>query len=1199
MTQDTQLPGDRDVRQPARAASAVRRGLRGAMLFAAQRLGFGALVVVAIVYLSYLGLDMAGGADLGRASSHAVAETAIWARRLLLQGDLGHTTAGSDTVQARPVAEVVVERLPRSLGLLSISLTLAALAGVGLGILAARSSPRGALLVLLSTLVGVSLPSFFVAFLLQWGAIAIARSIGRSVLPVGGFGWDRHLVLPVLVLSARPLAQITRIAFVSVRRAMGEDYVRTAHSKGLHPARVMAVHVLRNAAIPVLTTVAVSLRYALSSLPVVELYFGWTGVGFTLLKGISQRDDNLTVALAVCLGTFFVLVNLVLEVAYRLIDPRLRETPSFVRAGSQGRTIDALRAAAAALGDLMAHNALATWIRRRYRPEALPPLPWRRRAGDDVSAAPPASIGATRRWNWAALRNLPLLAGGLLVLALAVAVFLGPRLAPHDTSHTEGLIQIDGQFASPPFAPGETYPWGTDALGRDLMSLILAGARQTLTLVILAVATRLLVGILLGGIAGWTNGSRLDRAILALADVIAAFPTLLLAMILILALGIRRGISSFVAALCFVGWGEIMQFVRAQVTAIRPQPFVESAVAAGARTPRILARHILPQLVSALTSIAALEMGAVLMLLGELGFVSVFIGGGTLIAQTSGQLVLHSDVPEWGAMLSNLRYMARSYPWTALYPMLAFSSAILAFNLFGEGMRRLLERGQLYLSRRINQYLFALLLVGAIALRWITVRGGVLPYYQRQAEAFDGERAYAHVVALTDPAMQGRALGSDGVDRAAAYIADQFESLQLQSAGQEGSYYQHRAHAFERIDGVPVLQIEDGGPPLAYRDDYALLDSPYTSKGTAQGSVRFVCLGEQLDVQGVVWRLAYPELDRADYRGEVLLTLSQREAEILNTVPHDATLVVAHDPLAIARRATIGGRLRRAELPRLWVSQAVAERLLLGSGYSLAGLRRQCAALPGERVLELALPVSARASAEGELLTDQPVRHVIGYLPGTHSYDYCVDCLGKQLIVVMAQYDSPPMDPDSVPPPAANVNASGVAVMLEAVRVIQSTDYEPYKSMLFVAYSGEGLDAGEYVVDPDVARFLQARAGLSSHEVEAIIRLQGVGGATGRRLEISASGSLRLAELVGRAARPMGTRVTRARESIDLSVIYDERGAEGRPQEAPTVRLCWEGWERHAWLATDTLDNVSADHLERAGRTLALTLMILGRERDY
>jgi hypothetical protein len=117
---------------------------------------------------------------------------------------------------------------------------------------------------------------------------------------------------------------------------------------------------------------------------------------------------------------------------------------------------------------------------------------------------------------------------------------------------------------------------------------------------------------------------------------------------------------------------------------------------------------------------------------------------------------------------------------------------------------------------------------------------------------------------------------------------------------------------------------------------------------------------------------------------------------------------------------------------------------------------------------------------------------------------------------------------------------------------------------------------------------------------EAIVRLRAVGGGSGTKLEVSAAGSLRLAELMEQAAQRVGVRTARASESIDLSVVYDERRAEGpRLREAPAVRLSWQGWEQHARLSTDTLDQVSAEHVEKAGRTLALALMVLGRERTY
>ena len=156
---------------------------------------------------------------------------------------------------------------------------------------------------------------------------------------------------------------------------------------------------------------------------------------------------------------------------------------------------------------------------------------------------------------------------------------------------------------------------------------------------------------------------------LGAAEIIAAFPALLLVMVLILGIGIRQGMRPFMIALSFIGWSEIMQFVRSQVLEIKPKLFIESATAAGANTSRILWKHILPNIIPGLISILSLEMGAVLMLLGELGFIGIFIGGGAFAQmEIWGPPYHYSDVPEWGALLSNIRIYARSYPWTALIP---------------------------------------------------------------------------------------------------------------------------------------------------------------------------------------------------------------------------------------------------------------------------------------------------------------------------------------------------------------------------------------------------------------------------------------------------------------------------------------------------------------------------------------------------
>ena len=175
----------------------------------------------------------------------------------------------------------------------------------------------------------------------------------------------------MLVLAARPLAQITRVTYVTVEGILAQDYVRTAHSKGLRSSQITLVHILRNAAVPILTTIGLSLRFALSSLPIVEYFFGWQGLGFTLLQSISNQDDHLTIVLALCLGILFILINLLLDSAYLIIDPRLRNKETASSSG-QGVELEGKKETAhpEVFRSILAEKPWKTWLRRK--PESHP-----------------------------------------------------------------------------------------------------------------------------------------------------------------------------------------------------------------------------------------------------------------------------------------------------------------------------------------------------------------------------------------------------------------------------------------------------------------------------------------------------------------------------------------------------------------------------------------------------------------------------------------------------------------------------------------------------------------------------------------------------------------------------------------------------------------------------------------------------------
>lgn len=300
--------------------------------FVLRRLGAILLISLAIIFFCALGIQMmrqsSGG--VGRAQfftliGRAARDTRVYISSLL-RGNLGAVwRARGRSRVAVPVTTVLVDTYVKSMGLLFYSLLFAAAVGVAAGTLAAYW--EGSILssgVLTATLLGVSLPTFFTALLLQVLEITWYQRTGVRLVPVGGFGWDAHVILPALVLGARPLAQLARVTCISMSEAAHQDYVRTAWAKGLPARQIWGNHVLPNASVSILTALGISVRFSLGSLPVVEYFFGWPGLGATLLTAIRMRQVTLVITLALALGLTFMLVNLLLELAYRLLDPRMR-----------------------------------------------------------------------------------------------------------------------------------------------------------------------------------------------------------------------------------------------------------------------------------------------------------------------------------------------------------------------------------------------------------------------------------------------------------------------------------------------------------------------------------------------------------------------------------------------------------------------------------------------------------------------------------------------------------------------------------------------------------------------------------------------------------------------------------------------------------------------------------------------------------
>ncbi|MEJ1158873.1 ABC transporter permease [Prosthecomicrobium sp. N25] len=238
-----------------------------------------------------------------------------WVGRILLDGDFGTSLRFQ-----RPVGELIVERLPATALLAITALAWSTLAGFVFGVLAAvwRGGPIDFAVRALA-LSGQAIPVFWLGLIL-----ILVVSLKWRLLPTGGYGEARHLVLPAVALGAYYMSAVTRLVRASLIEALDQDYVRTARAKGLSEWRVVMRHALRNALIPVVTVQAMYFASLLGGALVTEIVFSWPGIGRLAVQAIQNRDFPLAQAIVLLAATVFVLTNLLVDVAYVVLNPRIR-----------------------------------------------------------------------------------------------------------------------------------------------------------------------------------------------------------------------------------------------------------------------------------------------------------------------------------------------------------------------------------------------------------------------------------------------------------------------------------------------------------------------------------------------------------------------------------------------------------------------------------------------------------------------------------------------------------------------------------------------------------------------------------------------------------------------------------------------------------------------------------------------------------
>ncbi|PRX32650.1 peptide/nickel transport system permease protein/oligopeptide transport system permease protein [Orenia metallireducens] len=274
---------------------------------------------------------------------------------------------------------------------------------------------------------------------------------------------------------------------------------------------------------------------------------------------------------------------------------------------------------------------------------------------------------------WRRLKKNKIAMVGLYVtIALILVAVFARWIAPYDPYFSpvmeEGKIELSMQ------GPSLEHPFGTDKLGRDIFSRIIYGAQISLTVGFITQAIAIVIGIVLGALAGYYSGL-VDDIISYLINVFLAFPFMLFA-IAIMAVFQDPGIEKIFVALGLISWPGLARIVRGQVMALKEEEYVEAAKSLGANDFRIIFKHVIPNTLAPI--IVTVTLGVASAILAEAGL--SFLGLGA-----------QPPTPSWGLMLSTGKEYLRSYPRMMMFPGAAIMITVLAFNIFGDGLRDALD----------------------------------------------------------------------------------------------------------------------------------------------------------------------------------------------------------------------------------------------------------------------------------------------------------------------------------------------------------------------------------------------------------------------------------------------------------------------------------------------------------------------------
>ncbi|MBE4906764.1 ABC transporter permease subunit [Bacillus luteolus] len=545
-----------------------------------------------------------------------------------------------------------------------------------------------------------TVPDFFLLITVQFGIILLIRA---NLIELDLFGDETwfHLLFPTAIISITPIFYISNITYQSLMTEKDRDYVRTAMSKGINQQTITLKHLLWNAWPTIFSYTQTLMLIIISSLPIIERLCFYRGAGHQLIVSLQADDAYVVLGLLLPLLLLVLITVWITDIIKLWIIPisleqELSESTIQVKRFKRVKwLVDFIKSIPYKTVRLV-YSFFTTFLFNTLKLAFYVTLifPFKIVKRIYFSIVTLSFLRVPKR-IFSLIKEYPSFALGIFILAgIAFMALLGPSL-PFVDSELKGFrVKYDEnmKLVKAPVPPGDAYWFGTDQNGRDLFSIIVHGAKETLMQLLIIVVIRFFISIPLGYFSSINRGT---KTLLGFSNSLLSFlPTLILVMLIgnlpsLLEAENRYVILLFVIALLDIG--RISEIIRQEFIKINKTEYLVAAVTTGTNWYNLITRHYIPNIYQKIIFIFISDMARIMVLLGGLGIVDVFLSQDLQFDPTVGLTVVNLTFT-WPSLLSDSLSDIHIAPWIPFFPSLFIAITIIGLNLFGEGLKNFTDK---------------------------------------------------------------------------------------------------------------------------------------------------------------------------------------------------------------------------------------------------------------------------------------------------------------------------------------------------------------------------------------------------------------------------------------------------------------------------------------------------------------------------